>query len=74
ERGERLLVLDARDRAGLARHAREVAHTIEADGLSVARVADTLARRTPLTERLAVVAQDAATAADALLSAAAALE
>ncbi|MFH8884137.1 aminotransferase class I/II-fold pyridoxal phosphate-dependent enzyme [Streptomyces californicus] len=74
ERGERLLVLDARDRAGLARYAREVAHTIEADGLSVARVADTLARRAPLTERLAVVAQDAATAAGALLSAAAALE
>ncbi|MFE9461070.1 aminotransferase class I/II-fold pyridoxal phosphate-dependent enzyme [Streptomyces californicus] len=74
ERGDRLLVLDARDRAGLARHAREVAHTIGADGLSVAEVADTLARRAPLTERLAVVARDAATAADALLSAAAALE
>ncbi|MGW3298321.1 aminotransferase class I/II-fold pyridoxal phosphate-dependent enzyme [Streptomyces rubiginosohelvolus] len=74
ERGDQLLVLDARDRAGLARLAREVAHTIGADGLPAAQVADTLARRAPLTERLAVVARDAATAADALLSAAAALE
>ncbi|MFG2749094.1 aminotransferase class I/II-fold pyridoxal phosphate-dependent enzyme [Streptomyces xanthophaeus] len=69
-----LLVLSARDRAGLARYARELAHTIEADGLPPAGVAATLARRTPFAERLTVVAQDPADAAARLTAAAAAVE
>ncbi|WDG27654.1 aminotransferase class I/II-fold pyridoxal phosphate-dependent enzyme [Streptomyces sp. CA-278952] len=74
EKESHLLVLSARDRAGLARYAREVAHTIVADGLPPARVADTLARRAPLAERLALVVEDTATAVDRLVSAAAALD
>ncbi|MFE5626558.1 aminotransferase class I/II-fold pyridoxal phosphate-dependent enzyme [Streptomyces virginiae] len=68
------LVLSARDRPGLARYARDVARTVAEDGLPLARVADTLARRAPLTERLALVARDTADAADRLTAAAAALE
>ncbi|MFF9978462.1 aminotransferase class I/II-fold pyridoxal phosphate-dependent enzyme [Streptomyces erythrochromogenes] len=68
------LVLTARDRAGLARYARDVARTITEDGLPPARVADTLARRAPLRERLALVARDSAEAAARLTVAAAALE
>ncbi|MFJ2592636.1 aminotransferase class I/II-fold pyridoxal phosphate-dependent enzyme [Streptomyces erythrochromogenes] len=68
------LVLTARDRAGLARYARDVARTITEDGLPPARVADTLARRAPLRERLALVARDSAEAAARLTAAAAALE
>lgn len=68
------LVLTARDRAGLARYTREVARTITEDGLPPARVADTLARRAPLRERLALVARDSAEAAARLTAAAAALE
>ncbi|WP_411054814.1 aminotransferase class I/II-fold pyridoxal phosphate-dependent enzyme [Streptomyces sp. E11-3] len=68
-----LLVLSGRDRAGLARHARELAHTITEDQPSLADVADTLARRAPLTERLALVAEDAADAAAKLTAAAAAV-
>ncbi|MCJ1675979.1 aminotransferase class I/II-fold pyridoxal phosphate-dependent enzyme [Streptomyces sp. APSN-46.1] len=65
-----LLVLSARDRAGLARYARELAHTIADDQPSLAGVADTLARRAPFTERLALVAEDAADAAAKLTAAA----
>ncbi|MFF3721684.1 aminotransferase class I/II-fold pyridoxal phosphate-dependent enzyme [Streptomyces erythrochromogenes] len=68
------LVLTARDRAGLVRYARDVARTITEDGLPPARVADTLARRAPLRERLALVARDSAEAAARLTEAAAALE
>ncbi|WP_260604918.1 MULTISPECIES: aminotransferase class I/II-fold pyridoxal phosphate-dependent enzyme [unclassified Streptomyces] len=65
-----LLVLSARDRAGLARHARELAHTLTGERPSLAAVADTLARRAPLTERLALVVEDAADAAAKLTAAA----
>ncbi|MBT2409503.1 aminotransferase class I/II-fold pyridoxal phosphate-dependent enzyme [Streptomyces sp. ISL-12] len=65
-----LLLLSARDRPGLARHAREVAQVIAADRPSPAEVADTLARRTPLTERLALVVEDAADAVAKLTEAA----
>ncbi|WP_406211113.1 aminotransferase class I/II-fold pyridoxal phosphate-dependent enzyme [Kitasatospora sp. NBC_01560] len=58
-----LLVLTARDRDGLARHARELAHVLTTDRPSLATVADTLARRTPLAERLALVVRDTADAA-----------
>ncbi|MEU4353018.1 aminotransferase class I/II-fold pyridoxal phosphate-dependent enzyme [Streptomyces virginiae] len=68
------LVLTARDRTGLARYARDVARTIAEDGPPLARVADTLARRAPLTERLALVARDSADAAARLTAAASALE
>ncbi|MEU8460869.1 aminotransferase class I/II-fold pyridoxal phosphate-dependent enzyme [Streptomyces sp. NPDC029003] len=68
-----LLVLSARDRAGLARHARELADTIALDGLPVAGVAATLARRTPLAQRLAVVARDADEAVARLTAAAGAV-
>ncbi|MER6483200.1 aminotransferase class I/II-fold pyridoxal phosphate-dependent enzyme [Streptomyces virginiae] len=68
------LVLTARDRPGLARYATDVARTIAEDGPPLARVADTLARRAPLTERLALVARDTADAADRLTAAASALE
>ncbi|MFD9673252.1 aminotransferase class I/II-fold pyridoxal phosphate-dependent enzyme [Streptomyces sp. NPDC059981] len=68
-----LLVLSARDRAGLARHARELADTIALDGLPVAAVAATLARRTPLAQRLAVVARDTDEAVARLTAAAGAV-
>ncbi|WTA85324.1 aminotransferase class I/II-fold pyridoxal phosphate-dependent enzyme [Streptomyces antimycoticus] len=68
--GPHLLVLSARDRAGLARYARELAHTLADDRPPLARVADTLARRAPLAERLALVAEDAADAATRLTAAA----
>ncbi|MEU5978874.1 aminotransferase class I/II-fold pyridoxal phosphate-dependent enzyme [Streptomyces sp. NPDC047315] len=71
--GPQLLVLSARDRAGLARYARELAHTIATDHPSLDRVADTLANRTPFTERLALVAQDADDAIAKLTAAAAAV-
>ncbi|MFJ3787757.1 aminotransferase class I/II-fold pyridoxal phosphate-dependent enzyme [Kitasatospora sp. NPDC090091] len=65
-----LLVLSGRDRAGLARYARELADTLTADRPPLAAVADTLARRTPLAERLAVVVQDTEDAAAKLVAAA----
>ncbi|WP_437089596.1 aminotransferase class I/II-fold pyridoxal phosphate-dependent enzyme [Streptomyces sp. enrichment culture] len=65
-----LLLLSARDRSGLARHAREVAQVIAADQPPPAEVADTLARRTPLTERLALVVEDTADAVAKLTEAA----
>ncbi|WP_276207358.1 aminotransferase class I/II-fold pyridoxal phosphate-dependent enzyme [Streptomyces antioxidans] len=68
--GEQLLVLSARDRAGLARHARELADTLAEDRPPLAVVADTLARRAPLAERLALVAEDTADAAAKLTAAA----
>ncbi|MFI6765942.1 aminotransferase class I/II-fold pyridoxal phosphate-dependent enzyme [Streptomyces sp. NPDC050355] len=68
--GPRLLVLSARDRAGLARYARELAHTLADDRPPLAGVADTLARRAPFAERLALVAEDAADAAMKLSAAA----
>ncbi|WP_425581044.1 aminotransferase class I/II-fold pyridoxal phosphate-dependent enzyme [Streptomyces thermoalcalitolerans] len=70
EEGPHLLVLSARDRAGLARYARDVAHTIAADRLSPAEVARTLAHRTPLAERLALVVEDADDAVTRLTAAA----
>ncbi|MCX5192523.1 aminotransferase class I/II-fold pyridoxal phosphate-dependent enzyme [Streptomyces sp. NBC_00249] len=69
-----LLLLSARDRTGLARYARELARTVEEDRLAPAEVADTLARRTPFAERLAVVVEDAADAAARLTVAAEAVE
>ncbi|WP_416371165.1 aminotransferase class I/II-fold pyridoxal phosphate-dependent enzyme [Streptomyces sp. MB09-01] len=72
--GPHHLVLSARDRAGLARHARELAHTLTEDRPPLAAVADTLVRRALLTERLDVVAQDAADAVARLTSAAEAVE
>ncbi|MER6316580.1 aminotransferase class I/II-fold pyridoxal phosphate-dependent enzyme [Streptomyces sp. NPDC001581] len=72
--GPHRLVLSARDRAGLARYARELARTLAEDRPPLAAVADTLARRTPLTEHLALVAQDTADAAARLTAAAEAVE
>ncbi|WP_030662712.1 aminotransferase class I/II-fold pyridoxal phosphate-dependent enzyme [Streptomyces rimosus] len=65
-----LLVLSARDRAGLARYARELAHTLADEQPPLAGVADTLAGRTPFPERLALVAEDAADAVTKLTAAA----
>lgn len=70
DEGPHLLVLSARDRAGLARYARELAHTLTDDQPRLAGVADTLARRTPFAERLALVAEDAADAVTKLTAAA----
>ncbi|UQX04858.1 aminotransferase class I/II-fold pyridoxal phosphate-dependent enzyme [Streptomyces sp. RerS4] len=68
--GPHLLVLTARDRAGLARHARDLARTLADDRPTPAAVADTLARRTPLAERLALVVRDTADAVAMLTEAA----
>lgn len=65
-----LLVLSARDRPGLARYARELAHTIAVDRPPLAEVAATLARRTPLVQRLALVVRDPGDAVDRLTAAA----
>ncbi|WP_326565490.1 aminotransferase class I/II-fold pyridoxal phosphate-dependent enzyme [Amycolatopsis rhabdoformis] len=70
--GPQLLLLTARDRAGLARHAREVAEVLSREPLPLATVAATLARRTLFAERLAVVAEDCAVAQ--LMAASVALE
>ncbi|MCK7625384.1 aminotransferase class I/II-fold pyridoxal phosphate-dependent enzyme [Streptomyces sp. RS10V-4] len=67
------LVLSARDRAGLARYAREVADTLAADRPPLAAVAATLAGRAPLAERLSVPARDLAEAVAGLTAAAAEL-
>ncbi|MFJ3881145.1 aminotransferase class I/II-fold pyridoxal phosphate-dependent enzyme [Streptomyces sp. NPDC090077] len=72
--GPHVLVLGARDRAGLARHARELARVIAEDRPEPAAVADTLARRAPLGERLTLVVEDAADAVARLTEAAAAVE
>ncbi len=68
--GPHLLVLSARDRAGLARYARELAHTLDDEQPPLAGVADTLAGRAPFPERLALVAEDAADAVTKLTAAA----
>ncbi|GAB1693719.1 aminotransferase class I/II-fold pyridoxal phosphate-dependent enzyme [Krasilnikovia sp. M28-CT-15] len=68
-----LLVLTGRDRAGLARHAGAVAAAIGADGLDPATVANTLAHRHLLGERLVVLAATSAEAVERLTAAAAAL-
>ncbi|WP_320784016.1 aminotransferase class I/II-fold pyridoxal phosphate-dependent enzyme [Streptomyces sp. CRN 30] len=73
EKGPHVLLLSARDRTGLARHARELAEVIADDKPSLARVADTLARRTPLTERMSLPVDDHADAVTALTEAARAL-
>ncbi len=70
DEGPRLLVLSARDRAGLVRYARELADTLDQDRPPLAGVADTLARRAPLAERLALVAEDTADAVTKLTAAA----
>ncbi|MEU8436487.1 aminotransferase class I/II-fold pyridoxal phosphate-dependent enzyme [Streptomyces sp. NPDC029216] len=72
--GPYVLALSARDRAGLARYARELARTVAEDRPPLAAVADTLARRTPLTERLTVEARDTADAVARLAEAAEAVE
>ncbi|QYN22336.1 aminotransferase class I/II-fold pyridoxal phosphate-dependent enzyme [Amycolatopsis sp. DSM 110486] len=72
--GPQLLLLTARDRAGLARHAREVAEVLSRDPLPLAAVASTLARRALFAERLAVVADDAGDAVSKLVAASVALE
>ncbi|MFE1553740.1 aminotransferase class I/II-fold pyridoxal phosphate-dependent enzyme [Streptomyces sp. NPDC058734] len=72
--GPHVLVLTARDRAGLARHARELAAVIAEDRPEPAAVADTLARRAPLGERLALVVEDADDAVARLTEAAAGVE
>ncbi|EFL13789.1 predicted protein [Streptomyces sp. C] len=72
--GPHVLVLTARDRAGLARHARELAAVIAEDRPEPAAVADTLARRAPLGERLTLVVDDAADAVARLTEAAAGVE
>ncbi|MET9604199.1 aminotransferase class I/II-fold pyridoxal phosphate-dependent enzyme [Streptomyces sp. NPDC006512] len=69
-----LLVLSARDRAGLARYARDLAQTIDRDRPPLAAVAGTLARRAPFAERLALVADDAEDAVTRLTEAAGAVE
>nr|WP_307818946.1 aminotransferase class I/II-fold pyridoxal phosphate-dependent enzyme [Streptomyces sabulosicollis] len=73
DEGPQLLVLSARDRAGLVRYARELAHTLADDRPPLAGVADTLARRAPLAERLALVAENPADAVTKLTSAAEAM-
>ncbi|MGW1518031.1 aminotransferase class I/II-fold pyridoxal phosphate-dependent enzyme [Streptomyces sp. NPDC002287] len=68
--GPYVLALSARDRAGLARYARDLARTLAEERPPLAAVADTLARRTPLTERLTVEVRDAAEAVARLTGAA----
>ncbi|WP_084469846.1 aminotransferase class I/II-fold pyridoxal phosphate-dependent enzyme [Amycolatopsis benzoatilytica] len=70
----RLLLLTARDRAGLARHAREMAETLASENPPLAAVAGTLARRTLFPERLAVAADSVADAAAKLGTASVVLE
>lgn len=70
DEGSQLLFLSARDRAGLARYARELAQTLADDQPPLAEVADTLVRRAPFPERLALVAVDAADAVAKLTAAA----
>lgn len=54
-----VLVFSARDRAGLAAYLAAVAKAVEEDCLPLAAVAETLARRAPLDEQVALVAHDA---------------
>ncbi|MFF8828130.1 aminotransferase class I/II-fold pyridoxal phosphate-dependent enzyme [Streptomyces sp. NPDC015131] len=71
--GPHRLELSAGDRAGLERYARDLARVLDEDRPPPARVADTLARRAALPERLSVLVEDAAGAGDALRAAADAL-
>ncbi|WP_030903028.1 MULTISPECIES: aminotransferase class I/II-fold pyridoxal phosphate-dependent enzyme [unclassified Streptomyces] len=73
DHGPHVLALSARDRDGLARYAQDLADVIAEDRLSAAAVADTLARRTPLTHHLTVVARDVADATATLTAAATAV-
>ncbi|WP_051897912.1 aminotransferase class I/II-fold pyridoxal phosphate-dependent enzyme [Sciscionella sediminilitoris] len=61
-----LLLVSAKDRAGLARHAAELAGTLRAERPALRSVAATLAARTPLPEVLAVTAHSSAEAAATL--------
>jgi 8-amino-7-oxononanoate synthase len=72
--GSGLLLLSARDRAGLAGYARDVAQVLARDAVPLADVAATLARRTPLTARLTVVADTAMDAIGKLAAASALLD
>ncbi|MEY9856885.1 8-amino-7-oxononanoate synthase [Catenulispora sp. GAS73] len=66
-----VLVFSARDRAGLATYAAGVAKAVAEDCLPLSAVAETLARRSPLGEQMAVVAIDAQDASRKLTLAAA---
>ncbi|MFH7599353.1 aminotransferase class I/II-fold pyridoxal phosphate-dependent enzyme [Streptomyces racemochromogenes] len=68
--GPYVLALSARDRAGLARYARDLARTLDGERPPLAAVADTLARRAPLPERLTVEVKDTADAVARLTGAA----
>ncbi|MFF4647920.1 aminotransferase class I/II-fold pyridoxal phosphate-dependent enzyme [Streptomyces sp. NPDC001389] len=72
--GPHVLALGARDRAGLARYARDLARTLAEERPPLAAVADTLARRAPLGERLTVQAADTDEAVARLTEAAEAVE
>jgi 8-amino-7-oxononanoate synthase len=69
-----LLLLSARDRPGLARHARELASALAGDDLPLSAVAGTLASRSLFAERLAIVADTAMDAIGKLRTASMALE
>ncbi|NGO72990.1 polyketide synthase, partial [Streptomyces boncukensis] len=69
-----LLVLSARDRAGLARYARDVARALTAEEAPLPAVTSTLAHRGQFEHGLAVVADSTAHAATRLTTAAASLE
>jgi 8-amino-7-oxononanoate synthase len=66
-----VLLFSARDRAGLAAYAAGVAKAVAEDCLPLSAVAETLARRSPLGEQMAVVAHDAQDASRKLALAAA---
>ncbi|RPF29232.1 8-amino-7-oxononanoate synthase [Streptomyces sp. Ag109_G2-6] len=72
--GPYVLALSARDRAGLARYARDLARTVAEDRPALAAVAGTLARRAPLGEGLTVEAHGVDEAVARLTGAAEALE
>jgi 8-amino-7-oxononanoate synthase len=74
EQRAELLLLSARNRAGLARHARELANTLAGDEPPLGVVAGTLATRTLFAERLAIVADTVMDAIGKLLTASMALE
>jgi 7-keto-8-aminopelargonate synthetase-like enzyme/3-oxoacyl-(acyl-carrier-protein) synthase len=72
--GRQLLVLSARDRAGLARYARDVAEVLARESVPLAAVAVTLAGRAPFAERLAVIADTEMDAIGKLMTASILLE
>lgn len=69
-----LLLLSARDRSGLARHARQLAAALAADAPPLCSVASTLARRSRFTERLALTADSTADAISKLVVASTVIE